>query len=114
MVDDQEKEIGKPRVLVVDDDLFFAVRIETTLKRLGYDVRVVGNADAAVALAQERRPALAIVNFGSDRLPAGEIVERLKALPHASPVLGFVPHKQMPYVRPNAMAAGVDLLVANS
>jgi hypothetical protein len=29
-------------------------------------------------------------------------------------VLGFVSHVWMPQVRPNALAAGVDLLVANS
>lgn len=109
-----ESSIVAPRVLVVDDDLFFAVRIETTLKKLGYDVRVVGNADAAVGLAQERTPALAIVNFGSTRLPATEVVERLKALHDAPLVLGFVPHKQMPFVRQNAMAAGCDRLIANS
>ncbi len=104
----------RPEVLVVEDDLFFSVRIETTLKHLGYAVRVMENSEAAVARAAQHPPALVIVNFGSERLSPGEVVKRLKALPHPAPVLGFVSHKWIPQVRPNALAAGVDLLVANS
>ncbi len=101
-------------VLIVEDDLFFSVRIETTLKRLGYRVQVVNHGEQALALAEARTPALVIVNFGSDRLTPAETVRKLKALPHPPPILGFVPHKWMPQVRPAAIEAGVDLLVANS
>jgi two-component system KDP operon response regulator KdpE len=106
--------VEQPEVLVVEDDLFFSVRIETTLKRLGYGVQVVVNGAAAVARAAQHPPALVIVNFGSAKLTPGEVVKQLKALPHPAPVLGFVSHKWIPQVRPNALAAGVDLLVANS
>jgi len=101
-------------ILVIEDDLFFGVRIEKTLQRLGYGVRMAKSRDEALALAEAHRPALVIVNFGREPLDPPEVVRRIKALPHAPPVLGFISHKWMPQVRPNAMAAGCDLLVANS
>lgn len=107
-------ESAAPEALVVEDDLFFAVRIETTLKRLGYAVHIVGSEEEAVAQAEASPPTLAIVNFGSRKFAPGDVVKRLKALPNAAPVLGFVSHVWIPQVRPNALIAGVDLLVANS
>lgn len=103
-----------PGVLVVDNDLFFSVRIETTLKRLGYRVRVMGSHEAALLYAAEESPALAIVNFAGGSLQPGDLVRRLKALPQPPAVLCFMPHKQMPELRPPARAAGADLVVANS
>lgn len=107
------EETGK-RALVVEDDLFFSVRIETTLSKLGYTVEVVTEGAQAVASAEALRPDLVIVNFGRDRLNPAETVRKLKSLPNPAPVLGFVPHVSMPQVRPAAIAAGCDLLVANS
>src|SRR5262249_9199475 len=95
-------------------DLFFSVRIETMLKREGYAVRVLGKGEEALAQAERHTPALVIVNFGSDRLTPADFVRRLKSLPAPPPVLGFVPHKWLPQVRPAALAAGSDLLVATS
>lgn len=104
----------KPRVLVIEDDLFFSVRIETVLQKMGYVVVVIGDHAKAVGYARDNAPALVIINFGSDRLAPADTVRHIKDLPDAPPVMGFVPHVWMPQVRPNAMAAGCDLLVANS
>ena len=107
-------DVQKQRVLVIEDDLFFSVRIETVLQKMGYAVSVIGDHNKAVESAREHAPALVIINFGSDRLAPADTVRHLKELPHPPPVMGFVPHVWMPQVRPNAMAAGCDLLVANS
>ena len=104
----------RPEVLVVEDDLLFSVRIENTLKRLGYAVTVLGNGPEAIAHAERHAPALAIVNFGKESTNPSEVVKHLKRLPDAPPVLGYVSHVWLPQVRPNAMAVGCDLLVANS
>lgn len=108
--------IGKSAsaVLVVESDLFFSARIESVLTKLGYEVKILGDEERAVRWAAENSPALAIVNFGSSKFAPAEIVEKLKALPRTFPVMGFVSHKWLPEVRPNAMAAGCDLVVANS
>jgi CheY-like chemotaxis protein len=110
----ETEEISGPEVLVIDDELFFSVRIETTLKKIGYGVHVVGNREEAILQAERRPPALVIINFGRDSLTPAETVRKLKALPQPAPVLGFVSHIHIPQIRPNAMAAGCDLLVANS
>ncbi len=106
--------LAKPRVLVIEDDLFFSVRIETVLQKMGYMVAVIGDHAKAVEHARDNALALVIINFGSDRLAPAETVRHIKDLPDAPPVMGFVPHVWMPQVRPNAMAAGCNLLVANS
>jgi CheY-like chemotaxis protein len=101
------------RVLIVDDDLFFSVRIQSGLSKLGYVAKIVSPGDAEME-ARKEQTALAVINFGSQRMDASEIAKQIKALPNAPAVLGFVPHKQLPFVRENAKLAGVDLLVANS
>ncbi len=107
-------DAAKLRVLVIEDDLFFSVRIESVLQKMGYAVAVIGDHNKAVEYARDNRPALVIINFGSDRLAPADTVRHIKELPDAPLVMGFVPHVWMPQVRPNAMAAGCDLLVANS
>lgn len=101
-------------VLVVDDGLLFSVRIENILRKLGYSVKVVGNEPEARAWANAHPLVLAIINFGSERTSAADTVRHLKALPHPPAVLGFISHTWIPQVRPAAMEAGCDLLVANS
>jgi CheY-like chemotaxis protein len=110
----EESVPGSPRALVVENDLFFAVRIETTLKRMGYAVRTVGSAAEAMQAIEESAPALAIVDFGKDALAPLDVTRRLKALPDAPPVLGFISHVVLPEKRPAAKEAGCDLLVPNS
>ena len=101
-------------VLVIEDDLFFSVRIETVLQKMGYAVSVIGDHVQALEYARQHKPALVIINFGSDRLAPADTTRHLKELSEPPRVMGFVPHVWMPQVRPNAMAAGCDLLVANS
>ena len=105
---------GKPEILVIDDGLFFSVRIETTLKKLGYAVQVAYDSATAIAMTEHSHHVLAIVNFGSDGLGPADVVRRLKTLPDPPAVLGFVSHTWIPRIQPGAMEAGCDLLVANS
>ena len=106
--------MNQPNVLVIEDDLFFSVRIETMLQKMGYAVSVIGDHAQALEHARLHKPVLVVINFGSDRLAPADTTRHLKELPDAPTVMGFVPHVWMPQVRPNAMAAGCDLLVANS
>lgn len=103
-----------PRVLVVDDDLFFSVRIETTLKKLGYEVEVVGNAEDALLSVTKGDTALVIINFRASKYAAGDLVRAIKLQNPSSAVLCFMPHVQMPELKPLAREAGADLIVANS
>ena len=109
-----ETTIENRNILVVEDDLFFSVRIESVLKNLGYAAQVISDKAQALEYARQHKPALVIINFGSDRVAPADVTRLVKELPAPPPVLGFCPHVWMPQIRPNALAAGCDLLVANS
>ena len=104
----------KPCVLVIDEDLLFSTRVESTLRKLGYDVLVTGNPEEAIAIAEASTLGLTIINFGREGLRPLETVAKLKGMFQPAPVLGFLSHKLMPSVRDTAREAGCDLLVANS
>ena len=107
-------QAARPQVLVIDEDLLFSVRIEKTLQKAGYDVHVSGNREEALEIARGHHLALTIINFGRENLAPLETTEKLKGQPNSAPVLGFISHTMIPEVRPKAMEAGCDLLVANS
>lgn len=107
-------ESEKPKVLVLEDDLMFSVRIEKTLMHLGYAPSIFTHSAEAIAFAEQNTLALALVNFSSEQQAPGEVVKRIKAQADPPPVLGYCSHVSMPQIRPNAMAAGCNLLVANS
>ena len=104
----------KPRVLVIDEDLLFSTRVESTLHKLGYEVLVTADSDEGIAFAEANEISLTILNFGRDGLHPLETVAALKAVYQPAPVLGFLSHKLIPGVRDSAREAGCDLLVANS
>ena len=107
-------ETAKPKVLVLEDDLMFSVRIEKTLTHLGYAPFIFTHSAEAIAFAEQNTLRLALVNFSSEQQSPGEVVKRIKAHADPPPVLGYCSHVSMPQIRPNAMAAGCNLLVANS
>lgn len=107
-------ESEKPKVLVLEDDLMFSVRIEKTLAHLGYAPSIFTHSAEAIAFAEQNTLRFALVNFSSEQQSPGEVVKRIKAQPNPPPVLGYCSHVSMPQIRPNAMAAGCNLLVANS
>ena len=104
----------RPRVMVIDEDLLFSIRIETTLKKLGYEVYVTKNPEEALSIAQEDRLSLTILNYGREALNPLDTTAKLKALLQPAPILGFLSHKLIPDIRVAAREAGCDLLVANS
>jgi CheY-like chemotaxis protein len=104
----------KPCVLVIDEDLLFSIRVETTLRKLGYDVLVTASPEEAITIAEGERLDLTIINFGRENLHPLETVARIKAARQPAPVMGFLSHKLIPGMRDAAREAGCDLLVANS
>jgi CheY-like chemotaxis protein len=105
---------AKPGILVIDEDLLFSVRVETTLQKRGYEVYVAVDPDDALAIAETNVLNLIIINFGREGLRPLETTTKLKALFQPAPILGFLSHKLIPSIREQARDAGCDLLVANS
>lgn len=104
----------KPCVLVIDEDLLFSIRVETTLRKLGYDVLVTASPEEAISIAEGERLDLTIINFGRENLQPLDTVAKIKEARQPAPVMGFLSHKLIPGVREAAREAGCDLLVANS
>jgi CheY-like chemotaxis protein len=103
---------SSPRVLLVDDDLFFSARILSVLQRLGCraeTARTVEQAEERTRAGQE----LVILNYGSARLGGLDTVRRLREA-GASRVLAFLSHVKIPAVREEVLAAGADRIVPNS
>ncbi len=100
--------------LVIESDLFFSVRIEKTLQKMGHSVTVVTTGEQALTAAAANPPDIVILNFGEERLHAEETTRKLKEAHPETRVLGHISHVNMTFVRPNAIHAGCDLLVANS
>lgn len=103
-----------PRILLIEDDLFFQARILSALKKRGYPTETAATPEDALAKAQAARPALVILNLAAPRLGGLDLVRQLKALPDPPRVLTFLSHVLIPAVRDEALAAGADMLCANS
>jgi CheY-like chemotaxis protein len=101
-------------ILLFCDDLFFAARIESVLKHLGFAPQTVMTVDAALHSVETLRPVLAIVRYDAVKPEPFDLTRTLKSLPEPIPVLGFMPHVQIPETRSRAKEAGCNLLVPNS
>jgi two-component system response regulator RegA len=78
---DERADVESPRtILVVDDDTVFRARLTKALESRGFDVRGAGAVEAALALAREDSPELALVDL---KMPGGsglDVVRGLKAI----------------------------------
>ncbi len=107
-----ERKMNRPGglVVVLSTDLFFGMRIRTTLRQLGY----------AVAIAQDPRSFAAHLHQGTQTAALGMIdfnhgvdwPALAKALKIGVPIIAFGPHKDIDGFRA-ARAAGVTRTIAN-
>ena len=66
-------------VLVADDDDDILLLVTTRLRRDGFNVISARNGDEALALAKERRPAVAVLDIGMPGLDGLEVLEQIRA-----------------------------------
>lgn len=66
-------------ILVADDDDDILLLVTTRLRRDGYEVVSARNGEEALALAKEKRPALAVLDIGMPGLDGLEVLERIRA-----------------------------------
>jgi DNA-binding response OmpR family regulator len=71
--------MSEPMVLVADDDDDILLLVTTRLRRDGFDVISARNGEEALALAKERRPAIAVLDIGMPGLDGLEVLERIRA-----------------------------------
>jgi two-component system, sensor histidine kinase len=72
------------RVLVVDDDADSTMLIATMLRHRSYDVREAYNGPEALAIAEEFRPSVAVLDLGLPGMDGCELATRLRQLPDLS------------------------------
>ena len=72
----------KGKVLVVDDDRLVVVMLTYGLSQAGYDVIAADNADDAIQMARERRPALALLDIRMEGKSGFDVAEYLRDVCH--------------------------------
>src|SRR3954471_8859296 len=70
---------GYPRALVVEDDVDIAGVLRRSLDKEGYDVRVAGDGQAALAQAAIFEPDAVVLDLGLPKLDGVEVCRRLRA-----------------------------------
>ncbi len=99
------------KVLLLERDLFFVVKVRDTLSHLGYETQVArGAEDFARKLAAET-PALAMVHTGLAGVDWEQVIAEAKAA--QVPTLAFGSHIDLE-AQQAARRAGADRVIANS
>jgi diguanylate cyclase (GGDEF)-like protein len=81
-----EPSTGGESLLVVDDDPFIARLLEIELQAAGYDVRVAGDGNLALEMAQDRCPDLVLADVMMPAMDGFELTRRLRQDPRTSSV----------------------------
>lgn len=98
-------------VVAFEPDLFFSVRIESTLRAAGYKVHILETDDIEQALAHT--PGVVIVDIGTPALDWERLIRTLRQRAPVVPILAFGSHMDTA-ARERALAAGASLVVARS
>ena len=102
------------RILALEKDLFFAVKMRDTLRHYDMEVTTVRTLPAFeqyLLAAAEERPELVIVNTATTGVDWEEAIRQARA--HYLPVLAFGSHMDLE-ARTKALKAGALRVVANS
>lgn len=102
------------RIIALEKDLFFAVKMRDTLRHHEMDVttaRTLSAFEQGVAVSGEERPALAIVNIATKGVDWEAAIRAARA--SSLPVLAFGSHMDLE-ARAKALQAGAQKVVANS
>lgn len=100
---------GSCRVLVVDDYADNAQSTETLLRLFGFEVDVALNGPAALALADDHPPRVALVDLGMPGMDGYEVGRRLRAKLGDKVLLVAVTAWGFDEDRQRSVAAGFDL-----
>lgn len=73
-------------IIVVDDDVDIARFVEVNLRLQGYEVMLAHDGETALAMINDRVPALAIVDWKMPKLDGIEVTRRLRASPLTAPM----------------------------
>ena len=99
---------GSLRILVVDDNADAAESMSALLRLLGAEVRVAHDGPAALKIASQFRPALALLDLGMPGMDGYELAERIRASFDPVPMLVALTGRGQKRDRHLSAAAGFD------
>lgn len=108
------RQMSASHVLTAIADLFFAAKVDATLKPLGYAVVRTSSAEEITAATADGLPACLVLDLDHRGLDAMQLIERLKG--EAGPpvrILAYTNHGNVDGIR-RALALGADKVVARS
>ena len=82
-----------PSILVVEDDVPLARLMEALLDSAGYRVIGAGDGERALASMQTDRPALVLLDLTLPKVDGWQVLERLRGIDDAPPVILFTGHR---------------------
>jgi DNA-binding response OmpR family regulator len=95
-------------ILLVDDDPEIVAALRTLLERKGYRVLTALDGNAGLAVAEQERPDLVIVDMMMPKKSGFLVVEKLKSRPEASPRVIMITANEGHRHRAYAEMLGVD------
>ena len=98
-------------MLLLDTDLFFAVKVEATLKHAGFTTRVVKTVEAFARALAETPPDIAMVNTAARGVEFRQAIALARAA--GVPVIAFGSHVDLA-TQEAARQAGASRVIANS
>lgn len=107
--------LSPPQAVLVEDNLMFAMMIEPTLRKLGYQVRTLAGGPAISAKVMALAPEIVFVNLASSRCDGSAVVKALRgeAALMATPIIGYAGHVERQHFHAGR-EAGATLVVPNS
>ncbi len=99
------------KILLLEKDLFFIVKVRDTLSHAGYETQVARSAEDFARKLAAATPALAIVHTGLAGVDWEQVIRQAKAA--QVPTLAFGSHIDLE-AQQAARRAGADRVIANS
>ena len=102
-------------ILAAVDDLFFAVKLESTARNAGVNLVITRTAEEAIEELENRVPDLVILDLNSAACRPLELIRHIRADERLErvPALGFYSHVQAE-LEHGARAAGCDVVMPRS
>lgn len=73
---------SRTKILVVDDDLPAAMTLTWAMEREGYEVETCFDGSSAMAIADDFRPKVILLDIGMSEMDGLEVCRRIRAHPH--------------------------------
>lgn len=96
--------------LYLTGDLLFSSQVSGAAARAGVALRVLGSAEAVLALAAAERIGAVVLDLTAPGLSVGDVAPKLKKLPHPPVIVAYAPHVHGDTLAA-AQAAGCDLVL---